>query len=311
MSGEDTFNQGLDDAQNAAGRSVKTQISQRKQALAAFDLMFGTNRLQEAERGGYFIDLERELMEKERQTIASKFNVDRLQRVQMGDAAVQAGVGLIQGVIPGGFDSSTFGSAMSPLTNLLQQRQSNMYTKLLQVSMMRGGKIPIAGPGFGAGVLNLNRMKQTAMGNIVKNMAGDFLGNYLGQQVAGSNVDPVYSNVGTLLGGSLATAGTGIFGAAGLAGLGSFAGPVGAVAGGLLGGVIGRLFGGRSRRRDPADDEMQKKMVELLSRIDKSLRPQADYFRTVKGDVLFGSASAWFSGRAYARIGLQGFAGNR
>lgn len=155
------------------------------------------------------------------------------------------------------------------------------------------------------GTLGLDRWKMTkeALGNVAGQFVGQFGGQWLGSALFPGK-DPAVISMGASLG--TAAGGAGL-----LAGLGIAAGPWGAIAGGLIGGLLGGLFGGskpdpEEQRRRELEKQHQKRMEELLSRIDKSLRPQADYFRTIKGEVLFGTASRWYSGRAYAQLGLQG-----
>ena len=147
---------------------------------------------------------------------------------------------------------------------------------------------------------------KTGLGGLGGGLAGNYGGAMLGKMLfPGKDLAAIStgSSIGTSLGGMFA-------GALGMTG------PWGMIAGGLVGGLLGGLFGGSKpdpdeERRKELNKQHQQRMEELLSRIDKSLRPQADYFRTIKGDVLYGTASRWYSGRAYAQLGLQGAIGGR
>lgn len=76
-------------------------------------------------------------------------------------------------------------------------------------------------------------------------------------------------------------------------GLGAWAGPLGILGGGL----IGSLFG-RKKQQDPSIEQHRKRLEELLQSINNRLKPQEDFYRTIKGSVLWGSASRSFGGRA-------------
>ncbi len=144
-------------------------------------------------------------------------------------------------------------------------------------------------------------------------LAGDLGGNLLGTTLF-PDKDPAAVSMGTSLAMSGVMLGqmTGAF-------TGAFswmAGPLGIVAGGLLGGLLGGLFGGRKKSPEELQLEenrknFQKRIEDILSRIDKNLGPQADYYRSINGQVMYGSASAWFSGRAYDRMGILSTLGRR
>lgn len=104
-----------------------------------------------------------------------------------------------------------------------------------------------------------------------------------------------FSNEGSQLGGMAASMGA-------FAGLGAWAGPVGALGGALLGSLFKRKSG--PSPEEQAIKEWQKRVVDLLNNIDKSLRPQEDYYRSVKNEI-FGSASRYWSGRAHSGLGFQ------
>lgn len=85
-------------------------------------------------------------------------------------------------------------------------------------------------------------------------------------------------------------------------GLGAWAGPLGILGGGL----IGSLFG-KKKQVDPSIEQHRKRLEELLQSINNRLKPQEDFYRTIKGSVLWGSASRSFGGRASslgARVAL-------
>jgi hypothetical protein len=218
------------------------------------------------------------------------------------------------------FNNEGVGGLFSPLMDLQSQRQ-NVAAQLLMTAMFKNPSLEQALndptlrqflkvvnlPGGG---MTLKFDKWGAIKSGLGNLAGGLAGNY-GGTLLGTALFPgrdpsaisLGANIGTSLGGTFASA------------LG-MAGPWGMVAGGLLGGLIGGLFGGSKpnpaeERRRALEKQHRERMEELLSRIDKSLRPQADYFRTIKGDVLYGTSSRWYSGRAYAQLGLQGALGGR
>lgn len=144
-------------------------------------------------------------------------------------------------------------------------------------------------------------------------IAGDFLGN-IGGNMLGSALFPNKDSASIMAGTSLGTALGGAFGSQIFAGLGAFGGPVGAMAGGIIGGLFGGLFGGKKKdpekeRQKQLQKQHQDNLEKLLNSIDKRLRPQEDYFNTIRGEALFGASSRWFSGRAYAGLGLQGAVG--
>jgi hypothetical protein len=75
--------------------------------------------------------------------------------------------------------------------------------------------------------------------------------------------------------------------------LGTTLGPFGTAIGGLAGGLIGSLF---KSHYDPAAEAYKRKIEDLLTHIDKSLRPVGDYYRTKVNT--FNKMSAYIGGRA-------------
>jgi hypothetical protein len=75
-------------------------------------------------------------------------------------------------------------------------------------------------------------------------------------------------------------------------GLGAWAGPIGILAGGLIGSLFKKKAVGPD---DPSVAEHRKRLEELLSSINNRLRPQEDFFRGINP---FGASSRWFGGRA-------------
>jgi hypothetical protein len=119
------------------------------------------------------------------------------------------------------------------------------------------------------------------------------------KMINGGNVGDYGQILASVIGGNLggdSKSGSQIGGAAGSA-LGSIIPGLGTVVGGILGtlggGLIGSLFG---KSEDPATAAYRRKIAELLTRIDKSLRPVGDYYRT-KVNV-YSAASAYIGGRA-------------
>lgn len=130
--------------------------------------------------------------------------------------------------------------------------------------------------------------------------AGAQLGAYLG---ATAIVNGVFGadNVGAQTGGAIGSMVASLLPTTMLGPLAPFAAAIGFLGGGILGGLFGK-------RRDPeaeARKQHQKKVEELLASIDKSLRPQPDYFRSINRDALFGQSSAYYSSRALTGLGMQ------
>ncbi|HLX53466.1 MAG TPA: hypothetical protein VKR58_05980 [Aquella sp.] len=120
-----------------------------------------------------------------------------------------------------------------------------------------------------------------------------------GKLINGGNIGDYGQILASVIGGNLggdSRSGSSIGGAIG-SGIGSIIPGLGTVTGGILGtlggGLIGSLFG---RQEDPATAAYRRKIAELLTRIDKSLRPVGDYYRT-KVNV-YSAASAYVGGRA-------------
>jgi polyhydroxyalkanoate synthesis regulator phasin len=213
------------------------------------------------------------------------------------------------------------GNILGPVTSGHQSLIGDSMKGLFNLSYMSPDQLAQAYPQFIGENGKFNKgMAAQAFGY---NLAGNFLGN-IGGNMVGQAIFPgrdpasigLGSTLGTAAGGMLAAAGTGIFGASGLMGLGAAAGPVGMVLGGVIGGLFGGLFGGskpdpEEERQKQLQKQHQDRLEELLSRIDRSLRPMPDYFRTLRNDVLYGSASGWYSGRAYASLGRQVSVGGR
>lgn len=135
-------------------------------------------------------------------------------------------------------------------------------------------------------LVNEGQMRSELLRTQGYNVGGMALGQFLGQAVGGSG-SGASAQFGAQLGGLL--------GPSVLGGLGAFGGPAGMVLGGLLGGVFGRRGNSQEeqeRRR------WQRSVEDILSRIDQSLRPVRDVAQTIKGEALFGRASAYVSGRA-------------
>lgn len=137
---------------------------------------------------------------------------------------------------------------------------------------------PVFRKGFDKGAFNRDLI--SGGGSLVANM---LVGTMGGQ-----------AQMGSQLGGMLAPL---LF-----TGLGAWAGPLGILGGGL----IGSLFG-KKKQQDPSIEQHRKRLEELLQSINNRLKPQEDFYRTIKGSVLWGSASRSFGGRASslgARVAL-------
>ena len=129
------------------------------------------------------------------------------------------------------------------------------------------------------------QFKKVNLGNLYSG-AAHIVSPALNKLIYGNRMN--YGQEGATLGGI--AAGAGLLGGLGL---GAFAGPVGILAGGLLGG----LFGKRNDAERQALSQHQKRLEELLSTISKQLRPQEDVFRFVRGSIVAGSAEKWYGDR--------------
>jgi hypothetical protein len=135
------------------------------------------------------------------------------------------------------------------------------------------------------------RYAQTQFGEAAMNLGGSLVGNFLGSDLLHGDPNTVsqLSGIGGAIMPLIAT------------GLGAWAGPIGMVVGGLLGG----LFSHRHSQPDPAEEAHRRKVEDLLSRMDRSLRPVADYYSSIKGVALYGQSSRYLSGRYNSGLGKQ------
>ena len=152
------------------------------------------------------------------------------------------------------------------------------------------GKPTAAGRGAQA------RFAKTQLGYAAMDIGGSLVGNYLGQAVGG---DPGSVSMGSTLGGAVAPL---LF-----SGLGAWAGPVGMVVGGLLGG----LFGKKRAQADPREEQHRQRVEDLLGSMDKSLRQIGGPYGMIKGTALWGQAPRYLSGRYLNSMGLAGAYGDR
>ena len=119
----------------------------------------------------------------------------------------------------------------------------------------------------------------------------------LGVQFLASRIRPhSYAQEGAAIGGTIGSA----FGPVGAA--------LGTVAGTILGGIFGRPSGRAAQEREERK-QFQRRLLDLIGRLEKDLRPIPDYFRSLSRQQIFGSASAYYSGRNYAGIGVQALSG--
>jgi len=117
------------------------------------------------------------------------------------------------------------------------------------------------------------------------------------------NPNTNYSQEGSSVGGAILSLAPGLLGT----GLGAFAGPVGMLAGSLLGGLFKKSTG--PSPEDIARREHEQNLEKLLDGMNKLLRPQYDFYRATNGAALFGVGSGWLSGRAASRFGNAAAAG--
>jgi hypothetical protein len=146
-----------------------------------------------------------------------------------------------------------------------------------------------------------------ATSQMLGRIGGNLAGNYIGGQIFGANANKQAISLGTDLGGMAASAG--MLGKA-------FGGPMGMIAGAVLGSLVGGLFGGKQLSAEEERFRQRQKehfdrMEKLAEENNKLLRPSYDVYNTIKGDVLYGSSSRWFSSKAYSPLGNQVQLGTR
>jgi hypothetical protein len=162
---------------------------------------------------------------------------------------------------------------------------------------------------------NRKKMMADAASSAAAQFGGDIAGNFIGTSLF-RNTDPGAIGLGTSMGSTLGSmAGSGLLGTGGAA-LFAPLGPWAPVVGAVLGGMLGGMFGGK--KKDPREQQekenrkqFQRRIEDILNNIDKSLGPQSDYYRAIRGDLLYGAASSYYSGRAYSRMGIGYNTGGR
>lgn len=142
---------------------------------------------------------------------------------------------------------------------------------------------------------------KTQLGYMAMDYGGALVGNWAGKQIGGdSNSVSMGSQFGSMLG----TSGL-IF-----KGLGAWAGPAGAIAGALLGGLFGR-----KGHQDSEETKRRNERIEnYLAQMTKSLaelKPMRDVFQELSNKVIFGQSSEHLGGRFGNRIGQQSTLGIR
>ena len=185
----------------------------------------------------------------------------------------------------------------------------NKYLKATGMSAVGGIAVPTK---FG---YDRKRMMADAASGAAAQFGGDIAGNFIGTSLF-RNTDPGAIGLGTSMGSTLGSmAGSGLLGTGGAA-LFAPLGPWAPVVGAVLGGMLGGMFGGK--KKDPREQQekenrkqFQRRIEDILNNIDKSLGPQSDYYRAIRGDLLYGAASSYYSGRAYSRIGIGYNTGGR
>lgn len=200
------------------------------------------------------------------------------------------------------------GEGASPYLRSQQNMTSNRVRMLSGMFMGKSpnadqlralGYTPSLNPGFAydarGALVSLSSIRGRELSRVGLDFAGQLGGNTLGRLIGG---EEGAVSMGTQLGG---LAGGMLF-----QGLGMFGGPVGALAGGLIGG----LFGRRSQRDEEAEAH-KRRVEELLSSIDKSLRPVGDYYNSLKGEALYGRSSRYLSGRVRSSLNVESVMGSR
>lgn len=170
--------------------------------------------------------------------------------------------------------------ALATGRNLSSQQLQILGLRSVNGQLFRGGQ-----------KISANRVFRTQLGESAAMFGGNLLGQFAGTALGG---DPASVNLGTQIG---ALAGPGLF-----AGLGMYGGPVGAVAGGILGGLFGRR---RNNQEEQEARQWRQNVLRLMGQMDKSLRPVGDYFQTAKGEQLFGTASRYHGNRYNSGLGRE------
>jgi hypothetical protein len=258
---------------------VNQKISDRAKSPALYE-----SRMEE----GYYQILEGQLYRQGLSGLGKSLDSGAIKRMMFSDAKQSAIASLLLGFAasPTTFGQANIASAFSPFMEYGAQRKNFLINQALV-----GPDRSKYETNYGKGIIDFDRKGYNAARREMHQQAGatllgDIVGSYLGQAVGG---DPAAVSLGGSIGSGIA--------------LLANANPYIAAGASILGSLLGGLFG--KKKKDPADREHKKRIEELLNRIDRSLRPQADYFRTIKGEALFGSASRWYSGRAYGFLGMQ------
>lgn len=170
--------------------------------------------------------------------------------------------------------------ALATGRNLSSQQLQILGLRSVNGQLFRGGQ-----------KISANRVFRTQLGESAAMFGGNLLGQFAGTALGG---DPASVNLGIQIG---ALAGPSLF-----AGLGMFGGPVGAVAGGVLGGLFGRR---RNNQEEQEARQWRQNVLRLMGQMDKSLRPVGDYFQTAKGEQLFGTASRYHGNRYNSGLGRE------
>lgn len=249
------------------------QIDKEISQLQAMDKMMGITR-----SPGYYTDLANKRKASVYNSASKMYSAGyRSSLNETTRATAFSNLGSLIATNPTNLNFSSVSGALSPFSEMFNNNIGGAFNQIF-------------GKQLSPGISSLKEQRMQGIATLGGSMAGNVIGVALGG-------DPGAVSAGTSIGGGIAAA----FGA----------NPYIAAGAAILGGVLGGLFNKKKKQPDPAEEQHKKNLEKLLSSIDKSLRPAPDFFRTVRGDVLYGSASRWYSGRGYASLGLQGASGRR
>lgn len=328
----DQFKNNITRQQDTLRTSVSSKVLDQQISDNMLDSIYGTNIYATRSQNGYYKNMESSLYTTGIGKITASIDPIKVARMHQLDAIDQGTQGALGQFLdnPMQLYKKPFGllqTATQPLASLQKQQLLSGLTKssTLTENQWLGQNPDLAqayldptDSGHSAAVAMFaqaaasyrgktesarTQSLEYAAGDIVGGIGGDILGHAIFPDKSPQAIN-MGSNLGTTLG---AAYGPTLIG-------GALGGPLGAAAGGLLGGLLGGLFGGskedpEAARRAALYEQYQKQVVQILSEINKSVRVGADYYRNVLTTNFYGASSLWYSGRAYARMGIQGTVG--